>query len=217
MATPPPEIAAPTTRARAYRFDEFTLDVAARKLLRGDTATALPSRAFDALVYLIEHRERLVQKNELIDAIWSDVVVTDDSLTHAISVVRRALADERAHPKYIETVPRRGYRFIAAVRTDEVERSIESTTSEPDVAPAARTSRGAIGPAAQACPIAMGRGRRCHLRGPHRTHRPLGAAGTFTRRRRTVGMAIAAIAARGEHRVRRRAVAGWPLSGVRRT
>src|SRR5688572_30396665 len=134
MAIAPREIAAPATPARAYRFDDFTLDVAARRLLHGDTATALPSRAFDALVYLIERRERLVQKNELIDAIWSDVVVTDDSLTHAISVVRRALADERAHPKYIETVPRRGYRFIGTVRTDEVKRSIEPTTSAPDVA-----------------------------------------------------------------------------------
>jgi DNA-binding winged helix-turn-helix (wHTH) protein/Tol biopolymer transport system component len=106
-------------QARSYSFDEFTLDVAARKLLRGGTATALPSRAFDALVYLIEHRDRLVQKNELIDAIWAGVVVTDDSLTHAISVLRRALADERAHPKYIETVPRRGYRFVGAVRAGE--------------------------------------------------------------------------------------------------
>ena len=136
IPTTPPENAASTTAARTYRFDDFTLDVAARKLLRGDTVTALPSRAFDALVYLIERRERLVQKNELIDAIWSDVVVTDDSLTHAVSVVRRALADERAHPKYIETVPRRGYRFIGVVRTDEVERSVEPTASEPDASPA---------------------------------------------------------------------------------
>jgi DNA-binding winged helix-turn-helix (wHTH) protein len=132
MATPPPEIVAPAAPARVYRFDEFTLDVAARKLLRGNTASSLPSRAFDALVYLIERRDRLVQKNELIDAIWSDVVVTDDSLTHAVSVVRRALADERAHPRYIETVPRRGYRFIAAVRTDEVEGKVEPTAGEPD-------------------------------------------------------------------------------------
>jgi DNA-binding winged helix-turn-helix (wHTH) protein len=118
MPTSPPETVAPSARARVYRFDEFTLDVAARKLSRGDTAAALPSRAFDVLVYLVEHRESLVSKNELIDAIWSDVVVTDDSLTHAISVVRRALADERGHPKYVETVPRRGYRFIGIVRTD---------------------------------------------------------------------------------------------------
>ena len=122
MAIPPSETAASARAARAatYRFDEFTLDVGARKLARGGIATALPSRAFDTLVYLLEHRERLVRKNELIDAIWPDVVVTDDSLTHAISVVRRALADERAHPRYIETVPRRGYRFIGAVRTDEM-------------------------------------------------------------------------------------------------
>lgn len=112
---PPPG----TARPRIYRFDEFTLDVAARKLLRGGIATPLPSRAFDALVYLLERRKRLVQKNELIEAIWTDVVVTDDSLTHAISVLRRALGDERAHPKYIETVPRRGYRFIGGVRTRE--------------------------------------------------------------------------------------------------
>jgi DNA-binding winged helix-turn-helix (wHTH) protein/Tol biopolymer transport system component len=129
-------MASPTTPTRPYSFDEFTLDVAARKLMRGDTATALPSRAFDALVYLIERRDRLVQKNELIDAIWSDVVVTDDSLTHAISVVRRALADERAHPKYIETVPRRGYRFIGAVRSDEV----EPTASEAQPAPATQVA-----------------------------------------------------------------------------
>jgi DNA-binding winged helix-turn-helix (wHTH) protein/Tol biopolymer transport system component len=119
--------------ARLYRFDEFTLDVTARKLLRGGVATALPSRAFDALVYLLERRERLVRKNELIDAIWADVVVTDDSLTHAISVLRRTLADERAHPKYIETVPRRGYRFIGAVRTDDV-------ADEPSIEPPARES-----------------------------------------------------------------------------
>jgi hypothetical protein len=90
-----------TAPVRIYSFDEFTLDVAARKLLRGGIATPLPSRAFDALVYLIERRERLVQKNELIDAIWAGVVVTDDT-AHAISALRRALADERAHPKYIE-------------------------------------------------------------------------------------------------------------------
>lgn len=114
--------------AGPYRFDEFTLDVAARKLLRGGVVTSIPSRAFDALVYLIQRRDRLVQKNELIEAIWTDVVVTDDSLTHAISVLRRALADERAHPKYIETVPRRGYRFIGAVRTS-------ANAIDPDAAP----------------------------------------------------------------------------------
>ncbi len=135
MASTPPEIAAAHAQNRAYRFDEFTLEVAARKLTRGAAATAVPSRAFDTLVYLLEHRERLVSKNELIDAIWSDVVVTDDSLTHAISVVRRALGDERDHPRYIQTVPRRGYRFIGTVRAAEAEPPIKP--GEPNAAPAA--------------------------------------------------------------------------------
>jgi DNA-binding winged helix-turn-helix (wHTH) protein/Tol biopolymer transport system component len=131
MATAPSESAAftRTPAADVYRFDEFTLDAAARKLLRGGAAIAVPSRAFDALVYLVERRERLVRKNELIEAIWTDVVVTDDSLTHAISVLRRALRDERAHPKYIETVPRRGYRFIGAVQTHE--QAAEPVAAEP--------------------------------------------------------------------------------------
>ena len=70
-----------SARSHVYAFDDFTLDVAARNLLRGGTATVRCRRAHStALVYLIERRERLVQKNELIDAIWHDVVVTDDSL-----------------------------------------------------------------------------------------------------------------------------------------
>lgn len=135
MATAPSETVASVRTATVcvYSFDEFTLDVAARKLMRQGAPTSLPSRAFDALVYLVEHRERLVPKNELIEAIWTDVVVTDDSLTHAISVLRRALADERSHPKYIETVPRRGYRFIGAVQTNEHagEASLPRATRDP--------------------------------------------------------------------------------------
>ena len=102
--------------AGEYAFGTFRLDVAARALWRnGFDAVPLPSRAFDSLVYLVEHRDRLVSKNELIDAVWSDVVVTDDSLIHAISVMRRALGDDPNEPRYVQTVPRRGYRFVAPV------------------------------------------------------------------------------------------------------
>jgi DNA-binding winged helix-turn-helix (wHTH) protein/Tol biopolymer transport system component len=144
VVIPPSETAAPArTTARIYSFDEFTLDVETRRLLRGGVATPLPSRAFDALVYLLERRERLVQKNELIDAIWADVVVTDDSLTHAISVLRRALADERAHPKYIETIPRRGYRFIGSIQSSEPAPHAEPPPSAPAVVPTTVAAHGA--------------------------------------------------------------------------
>lgn len=101
--------------SRIYAFDDFRIDAGGTRLLHGGDALALPSRAFDALVYLVEHRGRLVGKDEMIAAIWHDVAVTDDSLIHAISVIRRALGDDRNHPRYIETIPRRGYRFIGNV------------------------------------------------------------------------------------------------------
>ena len=113
-----PDLAARGSSAPAsviYAFDAFRIDVDATRLSRGDEALSLPSRAFDALVYLVEHRDRLVGKDEMVAAIWHDVAVTDDSLIHAISVLRRTIGDDRNDPRYIETIPRRGYRFIGTV------------------------------------------------------------------------------------------------------
>jgi Tol biopolymer transport system component/DNA-binding winged helix-turn-helix (wHTH) protein len=98
----------------AYAFGEFRLDTVAGKLWRGETSVGLPSRAFDTLTYLIDHRHRIVSKSEIISAIWHDVAVTDDSLVHVVSVLRRELRDDRHNPRYIKTIPRRGYRFVAA-------------------------------------------------------------------------------------------------------
>lgn len=102
-------------RRRIYAFDDFRVDADAEVLLRGQATVELPSRAFDALVYLMEHRGRVVGKDEIITSIWHDVAVTDDSLIHAVSVLRRELGDDRSDPKYIKTIPRRGYRFIGDV------------------------------------------------------------------------------------------------------
>ena len=88
-------------------------------MFRHSAAVDLPSRAFDILVYLIEHRDRSVDKEEIIAAIWGRIVVTDDSLIHAVSVLRRVLGDERQHSRYIQTVPRRGYRFVAELLSDD--------------------------------------------------------------------------------------------------
>jgi DNA-binding winged helix-turn-helix (wHTH) protein/Tol biopolymer transport system component len=103
----------------AVQLGAFTLDLAARKLMREGKAVALPARAVDALAYLIAHRDRIVEKDELIAAVWRDVAVTDDSLVHAISVLRRTLGDDPAHASFIETVPRRGYRFVGAMDAPE--------------------------------------------------------------------------------------------------
>ena len=72
-----------------FRLGAFTIDLRARSLLRDGKAIALPVRAFDALVVLVTHRDRLVEKDEIVAAVWRDVAVTDDSLIHAVSVLRR--------------------------------------------------------------------------------------------------------------------------------
>jgi DNA-binding winged helix-turn-helix (wHTH) protein/Tol biopolymer transport system component len=96
-------------------FGDFRVDLNARKFWRRETAVELPSRAFDALVYLIRHRDRIVSKNEIITSIWQDVAVTDDSLVNVVSVLRRVLGDDRRNVRFINTIPRRGYQFVAAV------------------------------------------------------------------------------------------------------
>jgi eukaryotic-like serine/threonine-protein kinase len=100
-------------------FGPFTLDPAARKLWRGTERLTLPSRAVDALAYLVAHRDRVVEKEEIIAAVWHDVAVTDDSLIHAVSVIRRALGDGPTQAAFVETIPRRGYRFVAQVEVPE--------------------------------------------------------------------------------------------------
>ena len=78
-----------------------------------------PHARSEALGYLIAHRARAVDREEIISAVWHDVAVTDDSLIHAISVIRRALGDNPAQASFIETIPRRGYRFTGHVEPAE--------------------------------------------------------------------------------------------------
>ena len=102
-----------------FQFEGFTLDVARRSLRAADRAVALRPKSFEVLRYLVENADRLVTKEELIKAIWPNVVVTDDSLMQCVSDVRHAIADDGQ--TIIKTVPRRGYRFavpVSRVATD---------------------------------------------------------------------------------------------------
>jgi DNA-binding winged helix-turn-helix (wHTH) protein/Tol biopolymer transport system component len=136
--TAPAEPTASTRQVR-YAFGPFEVDTGARKLWREGQAVALPSRAFDTLVYLIEQRERLVDKEELLRHVWQGVVVTDDSLIHAVSVLRRALADDPADAHYVETIPRRGYRFVGTLRS--LPAAAPKAASAPSLPPLAATGR----------------------------------------------------------------------------
>ena len=98
-----------------YTFGPFTLDERAGELRHGKTRVPLEPRVFALLVFLVQHPQRLIERELLLDSLWTDTHVTDASLSQAIATLRTALDDDARDPHYIETVPRRGYRFIAAV------------------------------------------------------------------------------------------------------
>src|SRR3954469_3878936 len=100
-----------------YQFDEFTLDPGRGTLHNADRGWKLRPKVYDALLYRLQNRGRLIGKDELIHALWSDAFVTEDSLVQCMVELRRAL-DDRAQ-EIVKTVPRRGYVFTAAVTTHE--------------------------------------------------------------------------------------------------
>jgi DNA-binding winged helix-turn-helix (wHTH) protein/Tol biopolymer transport system component len=98
---------------RYYRFGDFTLDVDSGFLRRGGEDVALPPKPLEVLTYLVEHHGRLVTKTELVEAVWLDTAVTDNSLAQCVLEIRRALADQSQ--QMIRTVMRRGYVFTTPV------------------------------------------------------------------------------------------------------
>jgi predicted ATPase/DNA-binding winged helix-turn-helix (wHTH) protein len=99
-----------------YRFADFVLDLERGALLKANREVKLRPKVFDALRFLVENRSRLVRKEELIQALWPDAFVTDDSLVQCMVELRRALED-RAQ-EILKTIPRRGYVFEAAVTSE---------------------------------------------------------------------------------------------------
>ena len=106
------------TSSEVFHFDEFTLDVRERRLLRGAEVVRVSPKAYDVLVALVQQRGRLVTKDELLKRIWPESFVEEGGLTVHMSALRKALHEDAHRPIYIETVAGSGYRFIAAVRFD---------------------------------------------------------------------------------------------------
>jgi eukaryotic-like serine/threonine-protein kinase len=104
-----------------YLFDDVVVDRENfRVLKKGETQTLEP-RAFNLLLFLVQNHGRVLEKQLLFENIWKDAFVTDNALTRAIKEIRRALGDDANAPRYIETLPKRGYRFIAEVRTSQAQ------------------------------------------------------------------------------------------------
>jgi TolB-like protein/Tfp pilus assembly protein PilF len=101
-----------TTNSSRYEFDDVVVDSDGFRVLKGGEARPLTPRAFDVLLFLIEQRDRVVEKRELFDQFWSGSFVTDNALTRVIKEIRQAIGDDANAPRHIETIPKRGYRFI---------------------------------------------------------------------------------------------------------
>jgi TolB-like protein/Tfp pilus assembly protein PilF len=101
----------------AYEFGPYRLDLSKRVLMRAGETISLAPKALEILIVLVVHAGELVEKDELLKAVWPDTFVEESNLSQNIFTLRRALGDERVGARYIETVARRGYRFIARVRT----------------------------------------------------------------------------------------------------
>src|SRR5205807_9321507 len=96
-------------------FYPFRIDVTERLLLHDGTPLGLPPKAFDILLALVRQSGHVLEKRELIETVWPDTFIEENNLTQYISALRKALGDDRHEQHYIETVARRGYRFIAPV------------------------------------------------------------------------------------------------------
>jgi adenylate cyclase len=112
-----------------YSFEDYVLDMGTHELRRGDVPVAVEPKAFDLLAYLIENRQRVVSKDDLIAHVWDGRIVSDSALFTRINMARSAIGDSGEAQRLIKTLPRKGVRFIAAVHEEQ----------EPSAIPAAAT------------------------------------------------------------------------------
>jgi DNA-binding winged helix-turn-helix (wHTH) protein len=107
---------------RVYEFGPFRIDTAERVLLRDGKPVSLTPKAFEILLLLVESSGRIVEKDELISRVWADSFVEEGNLKVTVSMLRKVLGEGAGEQQFIETVPRRGYRFTASVRAVEADR-----------------------------------------------------------------------------------------------
>lgn len=118
-----------------YRFKSFNLDVGERQLLQNDTAVSLTPKAFDVLVCLVERGGHLVEKEALIQSVWPDSFVEESNLARIVHTLRKTLGDDGNGNSFIETVPTKGYRFVADVSIENgvaIGRSTDGLSVTPD-------------------------------------------------------------------------------------
>lgn len=123
-----------TQGQRVYRLENVEIDASRMTLKRDGQERHLRPQPFQVLIYLLEHRERLVSQNELMTHVWGETAVTSNALEQCLAEIRKALVDDPRHPSFIKTVPRSGYRFIGEVEEISADTGPAAATPEPQSA-----------------------------------------------------------------------------------
>ena len=116
--------------ATNFRLGPWLIQPSLNTVANNGTKIRLEPKVLNVLVYLAEHRGEVVSKEELIRAVWSDACVTDDALTRAIYELRKVLQDDTKQPRFIQTIPRRGYRLIASINPQDEQTSVDPELGE---------------------------------------------------------------------------------------
>jgi TolB-like protein/DNA-binding winged helix-turn-helix (wHTH) protein/lipoprotein NlpI len=116
-----------------YRFDDVLIDVDSFRLSRSGRAMEIEPKALNLLIFMVQNPGRLLERRELISAVWGDAFITDHVLNRAIGQLRKVLEDDAKAPRYIETVPTLGYRFIANVATEDAPRQTVRRADEQEI------------------------------------------------------------------------------------
>ena len=98
-------------------FEDYALDADRRELRRGSEAIAVEPQVFDLLIFLVQNRDRVVGKDDLIATVWDGRIVSDSTLTSRINAARKAVGDSGEDQRLIRTIARRGFRFVGSVRS----------------------------------------------------------------------------------------------------
>ena len=117
-----------------FVFGDFFIDSDRRELSRGSEAVAIGPQVFDLIIHLIENRNRVVSKDELLDVAWRGRTVSDSTLTSHVNAARKALRDSGEEQRLIRTISRKGFRFVGDVRETPSRGAAKSAATETDPA-----------------------------------------------------------------------------------
>jgi len=127
-----------------FHFADYVLDTSRRELRRNSELIAVEPQVYDLLLFLVENRDRVVTKDDLIASVWSGRVISDAALTSRLYAVRKAVGDSGQHQKLIRTIPRKGLRFVGEVHTPSTGDELGDLCAEPPLSESGEATGAAL-------------------------------------------------------------------------